>query len=200
MASSSLTTVFERNLGNLRGRPPFGFSVRAWPFVRVLIAAAVLSLAFYVGADRLVDWQPQAWAPADRLSLLFKCSAMLMVPALFAIMIVAAQRLNPKHFNGTQIKPGSALETNAKFVRNTMEQFLLFVTGVGALALYIHAEDAATVPILTAMFLGGRAFYWWGYHHNTHVRAFGFGVTFYPLVVVYAWLALHMSTGVYISI
>lgn len=199
MALSSLST-FERNLGQVRSRPPFGLSVRAWPFIRVLFAASVLSLGFYVGADLLVDWEPPQWAVADQLALVLKCSALAILPALFAIMVTAAQRLNPKHFNGTQIKPGSALETNAKFVQNTLEQFLLLVIGVGALALYVRPEDAVTVPILAAMFVTGRAFYWWGYHNNTYVRAFGFGVTFYPLVIVYAWLALHMTTGVYISI
>lgn len=68
------------------------------------------------------------------------------------------------------------------------------------MALYLTPKDAQTVPILATLFFIGRVIYWWGYHHNTYVRAFGFGLTFYPTVIVYAWLLLIMLTGFYFPI
>ena len=57
------------------------------------------------------------------------------------------------------------------------------------LALYCPPEEARTLIILTALFLMGRVLFWVGYHYNPYVRAFGFGITFYPTVAVYLWLS-----------
>jgi len=54
----------------------------------------------------------------------------------------------------------------------------------------------APLVILTILFVLGRALFWLGYHFNPYVRAFGFGITFYPTVAVYAWLVLFMVFGI----
>ena len=59
------------------------------------------------------------------------------------------------------------------------------------LALYCPPEEARTLIILTALFLMGRMLFWVGYHYNPYMRAFGFGITFYPTVAVYLWLILY---------
>ena len=186
--------------GRLRRRPPFGLSTSVWAFIRTFIAASLSCLTFYAVADLVIDWQPLAWGVADRLALVGKAAALAAFPVLAAITAVAAQRLNAKHFANGDVKRGSALDINARFIRNTYEQFLVFFAGNTALALYVSPVDAQTVPILGAMFLIGRLVYWWGYHHNTYIRSFGFGISFYPTVAVYAWLALYVTTGLYFDI
>ena len=57
-------------------------------------------------------------------------------------------------------------------------------------------EEARTLIILTILFVLGRVLFWVGYPINPYVRAFGFGLTFYPTVVVYAWLILAMVFGI----
>jgi hypothetical protein len=42
--------------------------------------------------------------------------------------------------------------------------------------------------------------FWVGYHYNPYVRAFGFGLTFYPTVAVYLWLIIVMVFGITIRI
>lgn len=183
-----------------RQRPPFGLSTRVWAFIKVFVAASLSCLAVYAIADHVLDWQPAPWGVADRLALVSKTAAFAVFPALAAVVVTAAQRLNPAYFSGGQVKCDSALDINARFIQNTFEQFMLFLVGSAALALYVLPADAKTVPVLAAMFLAGRVLYWWGYHRNTYVRSFGFGVTFYPTVAVYTWLAIHATTGIYISI
>lgn len=183
-----------------RQRPPFGLSTRVWAFIKVFMAASLSCLTVYGIADYAIDWQPAHWGVADRLALVVKAAVFAMLPALAAIAVVAAQRLNATYFSGGYVKRDCALDINSRFIQNTFEQFMLFIVGSAALALYLHPADAKTVPMLAALFLAGRGLYWWGYHRNTYVRSFGFGVTFYPTVAVYAWLALHMATGIYISI
>ena len=53
---------------------------------------------------------------------------------------------------------------------------------------------------LTALFLLGRVLFWIGYHYNPYLRAFGFGITFYPTVAVFLWLILRMVFGIELRI
>jgi len=187
-------------VNRLRQRPPFGLSTRIWTFIKVFAAASLSCLAAYGIAEHALVWQPTAWGVADRLALVAKVAALAVFPALAAIAVVASQRLNPEHFTGGEVKRHSALDINARFIQNTYEQFLLFLVGNAALSLYLLPVDAQAVPELGVMFFAGRMLFWLGYHHNTYLRSFGFGITFYPTVAVYAWLALHVTTGIYISI
>lgn len=200
MALGNRPVLDRLNPGTARGRPPFGISARAWPFMKILVAAGLGSTAYYACLDILSDWQPRSWEVGDRVALLLKSSVVTSFPFIAAIIVVAAQRLNPRYLLGDGIKPGSALEINARVAQNTLEQLILFFIGLGAMSLYLTPKDAQTVPILATLFFIGRVLYWWGYHHNTYVRAFGFGLTFYPTVIVYAWLALIMLTGLYFPI
>ena len=197
--SDSVSLVPTRD-SRLRQRPPFGLSRRVWIFIKVFLAASFSCLAAYATAQYALQWQPASWEVADRLALVAKTAPLAVLPMLIAIAVVAAQRLSPKHFIGEKVKRNSALDINVRFIQNTFEQFIVFLAGNAALAVYLLPVDANSVPLLAAMFLIGRVLYWWGYHYNTYVRSYGFGITFYPTVAVYAWLALYATTGIYVSI
>jgi len=119
---------------------------------------------------------------------------------VLAICIVAAQRLDPSMFVGRVPKPNSAVDINNRFILNTVEQFILYFIGNAGLALYCPPQEARALVVLTALFFLGRMLFWVGYHYNPYVRAFGFGITFYPTVAVYLWLILRMVFGVEIRI
>ena len=105
------------------GRGPFGFSRRTWPFVKVLVGNWLFSLFFYVGMKQVVTWRPVNWTVLERLELMIQCSILALVPAVAAIAVVAAQRLNPDMWVGQQVKRYSALDINTRFILNTVEQF-----------------------------------------------------------------------------
>lgn len=180
------------------GRGPFGFSRKTWPFVVVLVTNWLAALTLYVGAKLLFTWQPDAWAVADRLALVIKCSVFALLPALIAVGVVAVQRLNPDMWVGQKVKPNTPLDVNNRFILNTMEQFILFLIGLSGISLYAPIEEARTVPILTAIFLIGRMLFWVGYHKNAYMRAFGFGLTYWPTVIVFTWLFIRIVFGIHI--
>ena len=66
--------------------------------------------------------------------------------------------------------------------------------------MYCPLEEARSLPLITALFVMGRILFWIGYHKNPYLRAFGFGITFYPTVIVYLWLILRMVFGIEIRI
>ena len=55
-----------------------------------------------------------------------------------------------------------------------------------------RSRKPAPCRCLTALFVMGRLLFWIGYHKNPYLRAFGFGITFYPTVMAFIWLILKM--------
>lgn len=190
----------EKERARILGRGPFGFSRKTWPFVKVLVSTWIFSLVYYVGVKEIVTWRPDYWSVADRLALMIQCSIVSLVPAIAAIAVVATQRLNPDMWIGQEVKRYSALDINNRFILNTVEQFILFVVGLSGIALFAPFQEAHSIPVLTSLFLLGRALFWYGYHKNPYLRAFGFGITFYPTIGVYIWLLIRMLTGYHIPI
>jgi uncharacterized MAPEG superfamily protein len=178
----------------------FGFTARQWPFIYVLVGNWLFAAAFFALGKLLTDWTPEDWTVGHRIALVIKNAVFAILPAVLAICIVAAQRLDPSMWVGRTAKPNSALDINTRFILNTFEQFILFFIGNAALALYCPIEEARSLIILTVLFVLGRVLFWVGYHYNPYVRAFGFGITFYPTVAVYLWLMLRMVFGIQINL
>ena len=144
---------------------------------------------------------PSEWStPGDRIALVFKCAAFALLPGIIGICVVSAQRLDPKMWVGRMAKPNSALDINTRFILNTFEQFAAYLVAIAVVALYSPAEEARALPILTLLFLLGRILFWIGYHKNPYLRAFGFGLTFYPTVAVYIWYVLFIVFGLRIPL
>jgi len=140
------------------------------------------------------------WGIADRIALVLKDAVFALLPGVIGICIVAAQRLNPSMFVGQVPKPNSAVDINNRFILNTFEQFTAYFVANAGLAMYCPPEEARSLPLLTMLFVMGRILFWIGYHRNPYLRAFGFGITFYPTVVAFAWLMLIMVFGIRIPL
>jgi uncharacterized MAPEG superfamily protein len=175
----------------------FGFTERQWPFLFVLVGNWIFALAFFLGAKLVWHWAPAEWSTAgDKIALAFKCAGFALVPGIVGICTVSAQRLDPKMWVGREAKPNSSLDLNTRFILNTFEQFAAFLVAIVVVALYSPQEEARALPILTTLFLLGRLLFWVGYHNNPYLRAFGFGLTFYPTVAVFIWYVLFLLLGI----
>jgi len=186
-----------------RRHPPakvFGFTARQRPFIIVLMANWIFSIAFFLGMKLVWHWQPEDWGIADRIALVLKDAVFALLPGVIGICIVAAQRLNPSMFVGQMPKPNSAVDINNRFILNTFEQFTAYFVANAGLAMYCPPEEARSLPLLTMLFVMGRILFWIGYHRNPYLRAFGFGITFYPTVAAFVWLMLIMIFGIRIPL
>jgi hypothetical protein len=177
-----------------------GFTSRQWPFIFVLVGNWLFAAAFFAAGKLFWHWTPDEWTVGDRLELVIKNAVIALLPAVLAICIVAAQRLDPSMFVGRVPKPNSPVDINNRFILNTVEQFILYFIGNAGLALYCPPDEARTLIVLTSLFVMGRVLFWIGYHYNPYMRAFGFGLTFYPTVAVYLWLVLRMVFGIHIEL
>ena len=183
------------------GRPRFGFSHEQWPFVIVLVSNWIFAFVWLFTIKAFWVWQPEPWNGfGDRLALIFNCSIFAILPGLAGVAVVAAQRLDPAMWVGQKVRPNSALDINTRYILNTFEQFTLYFIAHAGLCLYAVQHEVRTVPIFTGLFLLGRILFWIGYHKNPYLRAFGFGLTFYPTFGIYVWLMFYMVLGIYIDI
>jgi hypothetical protein len=179
----------------------FGFTAQQWPFLFVLVGNWIFALAFFLGIKLIWHWAPAEWDSAgDRLALVFKVAGFALLPGIVGICVVSAQRLDPTMWVGRMAKPNSALDINTRFILNTFEQFTAYLVAMALVALYSPAEEARALPILTILFVLGRTLFWIGYHKNPYLRAFGFGLTFYPTVAVYIWYVLFTLFGIRIPL
>jgi hypothetical protein len=194
----------KRRVSSQRRRHPaaktFGFTASQRPFIIVLVANWIFSLVFFMGVKLFWHWQPDDWGIADRIALVLKDAVFALLPGVIGICIVAAQRLDPSMWVGRVAKPNSALDINTRFILNTFEQFTAYFVANAGLAMYCPPEEARSLPLLTALFVMGRILFWIGYHKNPYLRAFGFGITFYPTVAAFAWLILIMVFGIRIPL
>lgn len=199
MDANRVTKEMKR-LKRISARPPRGIAAHAWPFIQIVAIAGSFCIAYYAVLDIIFDWHPQSWEAADRLVLIGKSSFFAALPVLVVIIIAAAQRLDPRYFDGKDVRRDSVLDINTRYVQNSVEQLVIFFFGLTGIGLQVTEKDAQAVPILASLFVLGRVLYWYGYHHNTFIRAFGFGLTCYPTLIVFGWVLLVMLTGFYFPI
>ena len=178
-----------------------GLSSSQWPFIYVLFGNWIFALAFFLGVKLVWHWVPTEWnTPGDRIALVVKCAAFALLPGVVGICVVSAQRLDPKMWVGRMAKLNSAPDINTRFILNTFEQFTIYFVAIAVVALYSPAQEARALPILTMLFMLGRILFWIGYYKNPYLRAFGFGLTFYPTVAVYIWFVLFILFGIRIPL
>lgn len=178
-----------------------GFNHDQWRYIQVLVANWIFAAIWFVGAKQLIDWEPSSWVNLeDKFGLVLKCATFAILPALIAIAVVAWQRLDPNMWVGRNVRPNSALDINTRFILNTFEQFTLYFVGHATMVLYAPQVEARVFPILTALFLLGRVMFWYGYHKNQLMRAFGFGITFYPTMMVFVWLMFRIVFDIHIKV
>ena len=90
-----------------------------------------------------------------------------------------------RRFSSTAIDPmspdGDLTGTvGAKYLQNTLEQYLLHLLAQLILATFIEGAQIKIIPILVLLFVAGRMAFWFGYNHNPMHRGFGYGLTLFP--------------------
>ena len=125
---------------------------------------------------------------APRLVLAVKCGALATLFCLVTgIEAVAHERLASPAIDPLADYVTRRLRINQHYLQNTLEQLVVFSTGLLGLAVYC-ADGAAirAVPAVTAVWIAARAAFWIGYHKGSLHRAAGApGVMQSLLVLLY---------------
>lgn len=160
---------------------------RAW--ISIAIGTVTWVAAFGIGLKAWPAGPPLA-SVADRMGyavqLLTGVSllVLLMVSACFRVFDTAAAE-----------DPFANAESNAwrihqRVLQNTVEQSLIFVPALLALAVRVDAEHARLLPLLTALWCTGRVLFWLGYRISPMLRGPGFEWTLFSSIAAlgcFAW-------------
>jgi hypothetical protein len=146
--------------------------------------AAAIAIAWKVWPDG-----PQLASSADRLA--YAAQLLVGVAVIVLLMVTACFRVFDA--DGAE-DPFAGVETpgwkvHQRVLSNTVEQALIFVPAIVALAVRVKPEHVKILPILTALWCAGRLLFWIGYRIRHSLRGPGFEWTLYSSIVAIVWFA-----------
>jgi hypothetical protein len=164
--------------------------------VRGMALAVLTAVAAFVFSAIYVS---RVWSVAADLASRATLASWSLVLPVFALFVCIARLAKHRFFTPADIH-GSALTGGTEkakllqaLLQNTLEQSCLAVPTYMATAILAPAALLPLLPAAAVMFLAGRLFFFAGYANGAPARAFGFGLTFYPTVLL---LFLLVAFGV----
>lgn len=162
-------------------------------FLQIAGITAAFCAAWFVIGKHTFHFEPAHWDTyAERFAFLMRVMMFVALPLLLGIISIAFQRLDPRNVIGQKLRTDTPADINKRFVANTIEQIILFFIVQSAMIYYAPAHEAIATVLLAALFIVGRLVFWVGYHRDKFTRALGFGITFYPIVGAYIWVAVRI--------
>jgi hypothetical protein len=96
-----------------------------------------------------------------------------------------------EHIGGSAFDaPGSPLRIDKAILQNTLEQLVIAAAVYHALEAAFDTASGVYLATLVTLFTIGRFSFLMGYQGGAGSRAFGFGMTFYPTILTFAFLVL----------
>ncbi|HEY5949881.1 MAG TPA: MAPEG family protein [Kofleriaceae bacterium] len=159
---------------------------RRGSLISIVIGTASWVAAFALGL-KLWPAGPVLATTADRLG--YACQLLVGVSVLALLMVSACFRIfdtagaeNPL---ANAESPG--WKVHQRVLQNTVEQSLIFVPALLALAVRIDAAHTHVLPLVTALWCAGRVLFWIGYRVKPVLRGPGFEWTLFSSLAALAW-------------
>ncbi|XP_059688399.1 transmembrane protein 79 [Gavia stellata] len=194
-------------IGSSRYRDPPGFEGRVakpttegprCPCVRDCGAGNLKAVASVVGALFLCPclvYGAYVFLPFDapllptisaRLVYTLRCAAFATFPIVLGMIVSGIARLC-----SSALEPFGELqwevEIHRTYVSQSVHLFILYFFNMAVLATYLPQEVLKLIPLLTGLFAISRLIYWLSYAIGRSFRAFGFSMTFLPLLAMLLW-------------
>ncbi|XP_068778494.1 transmembrane protein 79 [Struthio camelus] len=118
-----------------------------------------------------------------RLVYTLRCTAFATFPIILGMIVHGISRLC-----SSSLEPFGELqqevEIHRTYVSQSVHLFILYFFNVAVLATYLPQEALKLIPLLTGLFAISRLIYWLSYAIGRSFRAFGFSMTFLPLLAM----------------
>ncbi len=160
----------------------------------VIRGVAPAAAATVIGIFGAVWFAPSAFLPADdlyaRLAFAMKWDLLVLLSLFLSIGSLARLRFrSPEDIDGSGLSEGSPrARIHQAIIQNTLEQSVLALGIHIACAILLPIGWLAAVPVAAVSFALGRLLFWRGYDRGAPGRALGFGLTFYPSILLGAIL------------
>ncbi|KAM6190294.1 transmembrane protein 79 [Sarcoramphus papa] len=121
-----------------------------------------------------------------RLVYTLRCAAFATFPIVLGMIVSGISRLC-----SSALEPFGELqrevEIHRTYVSQSVHLFILYFFNMAVLATYLPQEVLKLIPLLTGLFAISRLTYWLLYAIGRSFRAFGFSMTFLPLLAMLLW-------------
>jgi len=168
-----------------------GFMSEKVKFRVGLVLGLVWAVALLWGGARFVNLPMFAVMPTIMTAF--------FAPGLVIIAMigrVASRRLfDGEMVGGRLFDTGSKGAIDQKVLNNTIEQLLAALCIWPAAAILLAGDGPGVIMVLGIGFSISRMAFWVGYHRSPALRAFGFGASFYPTMLVGLWVLWQLVTG-----
>uniref|UniRef100_A0A8D2QNU6 Transmembrane protein 79 n=1 Tax=Zosterops lateralis melanops TaxID=1220523 RepID=A0A8D2QNU6_ZOSLA len=123
---------------------------------------------------------------STRLVYTLRCAAFATFPIVLGMIVSAISRLC-----SSALEPFGELhrevEIHRTYVSQSVHLFILYFFNMAVLATYLPQELLKLIPLLTGLFAISRLIFWMSYAISRSFRAFGFSMTFLPLLAMLLW-------------
>lgn len=152
------------------------------------LIAAPLGAALWLGLYYALPPPAGMDTPWSRLGFAIKCACVAVLLCFFlGIEAVSHERLHTRAIDPLAGAESPRMKVNLRYLQHTLEQLLLFVPGLLALAFYCtDGRSMRAVLATTAVWIVFRFVFWIGYHRGPQFRAPGLiGMIQSALVLLY---------------
>jgi len=157
-------------------------------FAGIAVAGPV-TIVLWLAIDLLMPPLPGMTEPAARLGFALGCCCLAVLFCLVSgIEAVSHERLGSPAINPLSGYETQRMKINQRYLQQTLEQLLMFIPGLFALAFYASDGRAMrAVVATTAVWILSRAAFWISYHFGPQHRTIGLtGMVQSMLVLFYA--------------
>jgi hypothetical protein len=140
-----------------------------------ILVAFPVTIAIWLAVYLLLPPLAGMADPVARLIFAIDCACVaILLCFLTAIEAVAHERLRSPAIDPLSGYTTRRMTINLRYLQNTLEQLMLFIPGLMALAFYCPSGSAMrAVAATTVVWMATRAAFWIGYHYGWQYRALG---------------------------
>lgn len=150
----------------------------------VTSAAVIFPLLTWGGYELLPFNTPPLNSAPLRLLYTLRCAFFAIIPIVLGVLVQGVSRLKfgtlKPLFDG--ILRNREVGVHSYYVRESLHLYLLYFLQLAVIATYAQQEVLKLVPMLAIIFVFGRLIYWVCAVFGSSMRAFGFGLSFLPLL------------------
>ncbi|XP_006788018.1 uncharacterized protein tmem79a [Neolamprologus brichardi] len=155
--------------------------------VLAMVAAAILFPFLVWGGYALIPFDsPKLESAPLRVVYTLRCAFFASVPILLGVVVQGLARLRY-----SAVKPlvqsnllNIQVAVHWHYVNESLGLFLFYFLQLAVMATYISQDLIKLVPLLTIVFVFGRLIYWLCLSLGSSTRGFGFGFSFFPILVM----------------
>lgn len=140
-----------------------------------IAGSAVVAAALWFGIDRGMAPLPHMEDLTARLVFTLKCATLAVLFCLVTgVEAVAHERLTSPAFDPLTHFETRRFQINQRYLQNTLEQIIVFMSGLFGLAVYSPTgADMRAVVATTVVWIVARFAFWIGYHKSAAMRGLG---------------------------